>query len=167
MCVLLQFWFYLEHINDWLIDVTQLMRIWSACRNISCDELTWVPDVWRDDSLPAFREAPKQPSSNSRANRKLVKVCQNCSSCTAFCYKTQLWGHKRTHTHKNTSQNSRSSSSFYVQCRIVFTNKFLHRGGGTASVSDKRRHSVFDAPNFGQNAQKRKTVRQVTQRIFQ
>ena len=35
------------------------------------------------------------------------------------------------------------------------------------SVSVKRRHSVFDAPNFGQNAQKRKTVRQVTQRIFQ
>jgi len=34
------------------------------------------------------------------------------------------------------------------------------------SVSVKRRHSVFDAQNFGQNAQKRKTVRQVTQRIF-
>jgi len=34
------------------------------------------------------------------------------------------------------------------------------------SVSAKRRHSVFDAQNFGQNAQKRKTVRQVTQRIF-
>jgi len=34
------------------------------------------------------------------------------------------------------------------------------------SVSIKRRHSVFDAQNFGQNAQKRKTVRQVTQRIF-
>jgi len=36
----------------------------------------------------------------------------------------------------------------------------------TRSVSVKRRHSVFDAQNFGQNAQKRKTVRQVTQRIF-
>jgi len=35
------------------------------------------------------------------------------------------------------------------------------------SVSVKRRHhSVFYAQNFGQNAQKRKTVRQVTQRIF-
>ena len=30
------------------------------------------------------------------------------------------------------------------------------------SVSVKRRHSVFDAQNFNQNAQKRKTVRQVT-----
>ena len=29
------------------------------------------------------------------------------------------------------------------------------------SVSVKRRHSVFDAQNFGQNAQKRKTVRVV------
>ena len=29
------------------------------------------------------------------------------------------------------------------------------------SVSVKRRHSVFDAQNFGQNAQIRKTVRQV------
>ena len=36
----------------------------------------------------------------------------------------------------------------------------------TTSVSVKRRHSIFDAQNFGQNAQKRKTVRQVTQRIF-
>jgi len=35
-----------------------------------------------------------------------------------------------------------------------------------SSVSVKRRHSVFDAQYFGQNAQKRKTVRQVTQRIF-
>jgi len=35
----------------------------------------------------------------------------------------------------------------------------------TSRVSVKRRHSVFDAQNFGQNAQKRKTVRQVTQRI--
>jgi len=55
---------------------------------------------------------------------------------------------------------------------ILFAHAYIHtrfnhyRSSPTPSVSVKRRHSVFDAQNFGQNAQKRKTVRQVTQRIF-
>jgi len=44
--------------------------------------------------------------------------------------------------------------------RTTKYNRLVH------SVSVKRRHSVFDAQNFGQNSRKRKTVRQVTQRIF-
>ena len=50
-------------------------------------------------------------------------------------------------------------------CRLL---DVLHYQRNTLgrSVSVKRRHSVFDAQNFGQNARKRKTVRQVTQRIF-
>ena len=54
--------------------------------------------------------------------------------------------------------------SIYVNFYRAASNADCRRG--IASVSVKRRHSVFDAQNFGQNAQKRKTVRQVTQRIF-
>jgi len=51
--------------------------------------------------------------------------------------------------------------------RRLFTfYQYLMRSMHATSVSVKRRHSVFDAQNFGKNAQKRKTVRQVTQRIF-
>jgi len=55
-----------------------------------------------------------------------------------------------------------TNSESYGSCKLNIT--VFRRA--VNSVSVKRRHSVFYAQNFGQNAQKRKTVRQVTQRIF-
>ena len=60
----------------------------------------------------------------------------------------------------------RTTSIVYLLTYLLTVELSNGHNNTMTRVSVKRRHSVFDAQNFGQNAQKRKTVRQVTQRIF-